>query len=152
MKNNNKVITYLDTYGNGGYTYADFVEYCKEENWDLPEDELKIPAEDSHEFWEWINGQIEWDVEDFFENLKYAKDVNDPCEVSGTLGLWWGNPTIEPKKFDTLVDAISACWDKADAVQVTLEDGVVYVKAMHHDGTNCFEIRPENGTYPEYLF
>ena len=38
---------------------------------------------------------------------------------------------------DTLIEK-----GDCDAVQVTSKGGVVYVVAMHHDGRNCFEIRP----------
>ena len=92
MKKKEREVTWLDTYGDGGYTYEDFVEYCKEENWDMQEDELEIPAEYSASYREWVQQQIEDDVECFFENLKYTKEVNGRCVVSGSLGLWDGRP------------------------------------------------------------
>lgn len=153
MKNENE-ITYLDTYGEGGYSYEDFVEYCKDQNWDMQEDELEIPAEYSASYWEWVRAQIEDDVECFFENLKYTKGiVNEPCVITGTLGLWWGRPKVLPTKCDNLIEAVKMCWGDCDDVRVTGLDGVVYVDAMHHDGTNCFEIRPKSGKkYPKYLY
>lgn len=144
-------ITYLDTFGDGGYTYQDFEDYCKEQNWDMQEDELEIPAEYSASYREWVEQNIEDDIECFFENLKYS-DVNGACCVSGFLGLWDGRHEIVSKKFETLTDAVEACWGECDYVQVWLQDGTVYVKAYHHDGTNYFEIRPVNGEYPEYLY
>lgn len=173
MKKNER-ITWLDTYCEGGYSYEDFVEYCKDQNWDMQEDELEIPAEYSASYWEWVREQIEDDVECFFENLKYTKGiVNEPCVISGTLGLWWGGPAIEEVMCDSLAEAVKKCWSGCDDVQVTSKDGVVYVVAMHHDGRNCFEIRPltergrekmrdgedicvgnhwHTGKYPKYLY
>lgn len=146
-------ITYLDTFGNGGYTYEDFVDYCKEQNWDMQEDELEIPAEYSASYWEWVRAQIDDDIECFFENLKYEKGVvQEPCIVTGTLGLWWGRPDIEPTEIRDLATAVRKCWGDCEYVKVTGKDGVVHVEAAHHDGTNYFEIRPVEGEYPEYLY
>jgi hypothetical protein len=145
---------YIDTYNDNGYTYEDFVEYCKEQNWDVPEEELDIPSEDSDEYLEWVRTTVEDDIECFFTNLKYAKGVvNEPCEITGSLGLWYGRRVIIPTVCDNLAEAINRCWGSCDYVSVSLEDGVVYVRAAHHDGTNKFEIRPKDGNvYPKYLY
>ena len=138
-------IVYLDTYCEGGYSYDEYVDWCHDM-------EIEPAEEQSEEYWRWIAQQIEDDVECFFENLKYANDVNGECVVSGTLGLWDGRHEIEPKEFDTLEKAIKACWSNADYVTITGKDGVIYVEAMHHDGTNRFEIRKKDGEYPKYLY
>lgn len=168
-----KEITWLDTYCEGGYSYEDFVEYCKEQNWDMREDELKIPEEGSAQYWEWINEQIAEDVACFFDNLKSSDCDKVPVVISGHLGLWWGRPVIDNEACVSLSEAIRKCWGSCDAVEVTSHGGVVVVRAMHHDGTNCFEIRPltergeakmregedicvgnhwHTGKFPKYLF
>ena len=142
-----KKITYLDTYCEGGYSYEDYKEWCEE-------CEVGVGEEGGEDYWNWIYENHANDVEDFFENLKYSKEpgVNHPVVVTGTLGLWWGRPEISPTRFDCLFDAVRQCMDGADSIQVELEDGVVEVRTMHHDGTNVFEIRPVDGTFGEYLY
>ncbi len=161
----NREITYLDTFCEGGHSYQDYLEWCDEY-------EVGADVEGGEDYWRWVHDEIAVDVEEFFTNLKFSES-NGPCVVSGRLDMWWGHPAIEPKKFNSLTDAVRACWDDADAVQVWTKNGVVFVKAMHHDGTNYFEIRPltdrgvwmmnngervclgnhwHTGKYPEYLY
>lgn len=135
IKKKEREITWLDTYCEGGYSYEEYVENC--------EDNGIEPAEEgSDAYWSWIEDMISDDVECFFDNLKYS-DVNKQAVViSGHLGLWWGSPTIQEEMCDSLSEAVKKCWGDCDAVEVTSFNGSVRVRAMHHDGTNCFEIRP----------
>ena len=131
-----KRYTYLDTYGTGDRSYSDYVGWCKD-------NELEPAEEYSEEYWRWIHQEIDDDIECFFENLKYEKGVTSwPCVVTGSLGLWNGRFDIESCKCENLAAAVKKCWDRCDYVRVTGENGVVYVDAIHHDGTNRFEIRP----------
>ena len=135
MKKNERV-TWLDTYCEGGYSYEDYKQWCED-------NEVGADVEGGEDYWRWINEQLTWDVECFFDNLKHTKGiVQQPCVISGTLGLWWGKPAIKEVMCDSLGEAVKKCWGDCDAVQVTSKGGVVYVVAMHHDGDDCFEIRP----------
>jgi hypothetical protein len=92
-------------------------------------------------FIEWVYGEYlnsEWT--DLLDNIKYSKYGNIPCVVVGTLGLWNGRKDIYPTKCDDLVSAINKCAGSASNVIVILNNGYIEVNAMHHDGTNCFEI------------
>ncbi len=92
-------------------------------------------------FIEWVYGEYlntEWT--DLLDNIKYSKYGNTPCVVVGTLGLWNGRKDIYPTKCDDLVSAINKCAGSASNVIVTLNNGCIEVNAIHHDGTNCFEI------------
>lgn len=148
------MLIYLNTFNNGGYTYEDFVEYVKDENWDMSEDELDIPSEDSEEYHEWLHTVVEDDIDCFFTNLKYSMGVvHDPCVITGTLGLWDGRHTIFPTECNELAEAIRKCCENCNEFQVSIEDGVVYVEASHHDGVNKFEIRLKDGSdYPKRLY
>ena len=64
--------------------------------------------------------------------------------VTGQLGLWNCRPTIVPKRFHTLKDAIYACINGVDYIEVELCPKCIKVNATHHDGTNCFELRMMN--------
>lgn len=166
MPRKHKTIHYLDTHCEGDYNYECYVEACKE-------DGKKPAAESSNEYWDWISDMIQCDYDDFFDNLKYADCAQQPCVITGTLDLWFGTPDIEPVMEPDLGTAIKHCQADCDAIQVDLTNGVVEVRALHHDGTNCFEIRPltkrgvrlmEDGEdinptsrwhvtkYPKYLF
>ena len=141
MGKENTVI-WIDAYGDGGYSYEDFVDYCKEENWDMQEDELEIPAEYSESYREWVQEQIEEDIECFFANLQYSDANKTPVVVTGSLGLWWGRPSIEDTLIESLLAAVKKCVEECDYFKVYSEEGVLYVESSHHDGTNYFEIRP----------
>jgi len=89
-----------------------------------------------------IDCNNEYFYDDFGKKGNWAysplKDVK--VAVTGTLGLWNGNPKIEPKKFDNLNEAISACLEDMNEIY---EDqyGNLHIKAHHHDGTNHFIIK-----------
>lgn len=135
MKKHERV-TWLDTYCEGGYSYEDYKQWCED-------NEVGADVEGGEDYWRWINEQLTWDVECFFDNLKYTKGIiQQPCVISGTLGLWWGKAQIDIEMEDNLGDAVRRCAGTGDAFEVYSERGVVYVVAMHHDGRNCFEIRP----------
>lgn len=143
MKKTHK-ITYLDTWCESGYSYADYVEDCEERG--------ETPApENSEAYWEWIGDMIRNDIDDFFDNLKYSSSGKSPVVISGNLGLWYGRPRIENTICDDIESAIRKCWGGCDDIEVVLEDGVLHVNAMHHDGTNCFEVRPLTGRGAERL-
>ena len=146
MKKEEKEVTWLDTYYTGGYSYKDYLEFCKD-------NEIEPGEEDGERYWSWIHQQIADDVECFFDNLMYAEDnVKGACVVSGSLGLWDGRHEIEPKEFESLEKAIKACWGDTSDIRAWTKGGVLYVNELHHDGTNCFEIRPKSGEYPMYLY
>ena len=141
-----KRIIYLDTRNNNGYAYEDYVAYCRDNN-------LRISEEDSEDFYDWQARMCDYDVEDFWDNLKNT-DFGE-CEVSGSLGLWWGNPNIEPERFDNLYDAVRECVGNSTLdLCVYLENGILYVDAIHHDGTNSFVIKPmiKGKRFPKYLW
>lgn len=80
---------------------------------------------------------MEW--EDMFRGMKHSK-YNDECVVLGCLGLWYGSRNIIPTKENTLADAIKKCVSGCDYARIKIVDGHIEIKAIHHDGTNDFEI------------
>ena len=110
-----------------------------------------------------INGYSEESLNDIIHCRTEYHDVPQlyACEPEGYYFSdelleeydWWGRPTIEPKKFDTLWDAIVACAQDVNDIIVTLEKGILKVQGLHHDGTNVFTIHREHGYFwPKYLF
>lgn len=128
-----------DNYNTENYDYYDY--YCEV----CAEDEIEPSDEDSPQYreWLWQTLQIEW--ESFMSNLKYDEENNVDCVVLGEVGLWYGRRDIEPTYFKTLKDAIYACIKDCDYITITqTEEGVIEVRASHHDGTHYFEIHKLN--------
>lgn len=79
----------------------------------------------------------------FDDWMAYCKNPYD-FFVTGQLGLWNCRPTIVPKVFHTLKDAIFACGNGVDYIEVELCPKCIKFKGIHHDGANHFEIRMFN--------
>ena len=149
-------ITLINTQSWLDYTYEDYLEFCKDA-------EIEPAEEDSYEFHQWTYDQSNLYFECDSENIKackayqYAKFV-----ITGNLDLWNGRPSVVPEKVTGLWNAIKNCFGTCDDLIVTLntKTGVIDVQAMHHDGTNCFEIRmlrdycndAYNRAYDEYWY
>ena len=125
--------TYYDSMAWMDYSYEDYLEWCEEM-------EVEPAEEGSYEFIDWCQHECKNDWDDFKDNMKYSPYNNMCCMITGCLGLWWGKPTIQPVKCNSIVEAIEKCAQKCDDIEVTLEDGYIKVFAKHHDGTNLFEI------------
>ena len=96
-----------------------------------------IEVEDEIPDW-YINGKL--DDEWFGLVDKLINEYNTECVLVGSLGLWWGSPTIIPQRFDSVFNAISKCIENMDYIKVSIVNGHFEIKAIHHDGTNDFEI------------
>lgn len=113
--------------------YEEYVENCEIN--DREPDE-----EGSEDYWDFVyeTQQENYDCE--ISNLKWSDDYKHRCVITGAMGLWWGRPTIKPVLCENVVKAIKKCFGSCDDLRVKFEDGVYVVHALHHDGTNCFEI------------
>ena len=140
------MVTYIDTYNSNGWSYQDYIAECSE-------NAVTPGTEDSPEFYEWMQQRVAWDWEDFEMNIKNSRVCSGPVTVTGSLGLWWGRPEIEPRRFDSLLAAIYACLENCFEYSIKLEKGVLEVAGTHHDGTNHFSIRRASGRFwSKYLF
>lgn len=98
---------------------------------------LGHPIEEDDEF--------DWMYDDFMDELP-----NDPCVITGTLGLWHGQKDIMPYDCDTYTEAIRKCLgnDTEDfSIWEVDDEGVAHptyqIEAHHHDGCNRFTISPK---------
>lgn len=123
-----------------GYTYEDYVEYCEMNG-------LTAGDEDSLEFHEW---QVDEARECFWgdiDEIKHYRPYNVPVKVTGSLGLWDGRHEIQPLAMGSVGMAIDCAFGRSiDDMAINIEDGVIIIYAHHHDGTNCFEVRAEDGS------
>ena len=133
------------------YKYEDYLEYCEA-------NEIEPCSEDSQSYWDWVSEMISMDVEDAYSNIDCKQDVNTMVVITGTLGLWYGNPEIDPVFVESESEyhhatkqrsyssalrlAIQKCAEGMDNVECYLNDetGCVEVIGHHHDGTNHFHI------------
>jgi hypothetical protein len=118
--------------------FEEFKEYCLGNDIDPTQYD-----EDSEYFHNWVYDTLNMYWDDFICDIKYDKDNNVDCVVVADLGLWYGRRDAV-KHFSTLKDAIYACVKNCDYINITLVDGVIKVRASHHDGTNYFEIHKLN--------
>lgn len=117
------------------YSYEDYVSYCKG-NCEKPQ------PEDSDAYYDWVGIMRNDDYYDFIEGIKYIEGYDEPCIISGELGLWDGSHEIYPVVVSSLTAAIRKCnGSSIEAIEVEFDNGVINVKAHHHDGTNKFSIR-----------
>ncbi len=134
------------------YKYEDYLEYCES-------NEIEPQDEDSNDYWDWVSDMISLDIEDAYSNIDCNQDANTMVVITGTLGLWYGNPEIDPvfveseseyhhttkqRSYSSALSlAIKKCAEGMDDVECYLDDetGCVEVIGHHHDGTNRFCIR-----------
>lgn len=116
------------------YSYEDYVSYCKD-NCEKPQ------TEDSDAYYDWVGIMRNDDYYDFIEGIKYIEGYDEPCIISGKLGLWDGEHEIQPVPMTSLLSAIHKCnGQDIEAIEVKFNKGAIEVEARHHDGTNHFTI------------
>lgn len=114
--------------------YADFIDWCEDNNIDHTKHD-----EYSNLFHDWVNNTLSMEWDDMLCNIKHSK-YNEECVVVGSLGLWYGRPTIEPTRFNDIISALNECAIGADMLIVKLINGCIDVVGIHHDGRNHFQI------------
>jgi hypothetical protein len=116
-------------------------EYESYEDWcDINDEEPQ--GEDSEDFYNWCEEESANQFNEDMDNIRCCKEYNVPCLINGSLGLWWGKPTIAPVRCESVYDAVKKCMDGNydKQVEVAYNDGKIEVKVAHHDGTNVFTI------------
>lgn len=119
--------------------FDSFKEYCMDNDIDHTQYD-----EDSERFHNWIYDMLSMDWDDLMTNIKYDKNNNVDCVVTGSLGLWDGRHDITARHFSTLEKAINTCVSGCDYIIITENEGAINIKGIHHDGTNNFEIHKLN--------
>ena len=91
--------------------------------------------------------------EDVYTLDRLAKTRSEKWVVTGTLGLWDGKHIIYPKVFPNLRRALGACWEDCGYIDIHTDEKGNYLEftGSHHDGTNCFELRPVNDEVASYI-
>jgi hypothetical protein len=138
MKKGTKIIkTPIEVFDTRNYGFEYWKEYCEDEG--IEYDERNID-------WDYISNIMRDDYEIVLEEISHKFGFTDFI-VSGYLGLWNGRPRINNRIFGSFRKALDACLSSADDVVISYDNWGIYVKAMHHDGTNCFTISPIKAKY-----
>lgn len=105
------------------YNFAD--EYADES--EIPENVIYDEVYDMMEmYWE----DEEHMMREFFDGKTLL--------VRGTFGSWHGD--LPAGKVITYGE-LWKCWKDCDYIELYDEGGHFYIKASHHDGTNCYEVK-----------
>lgn len=123
--------TEIDT---NAYTREDYEEWCEMN---------ELEPGDDYDFYDFCAEETQANYEADMDNIESCKEYNVPVVVTGTLGLWWGHPTIQPERYESVGDAIHDIIGRSDCHDVFAEynDGVITLNCYHHDGCNRFTIK-----------
>lgn len=118
------------------FSREDYIEYCED-------NDLEVGVGDYFEegFFDWCAEETQANYEADMCNIRCCKQYQVPVAVTGTLGLWWGHPEIEPRRFESVYDALMECITGGNDVYAEFNDGAILVDVYHHDGCNSFTIR-----------
>lgn len=117
------------------FSHEDYLEWCEINGIESPGDE------DSLEFHEWCRDTARVNYEEDLNNCRHSENLRRRFVVAGTLGLWWGRPTIEAvicEDFDTMVKKVVSK-DILD-VEAKYDTHCIHITCGHHDGENAFDV------------
>ena len=146
------IIDTIDGYDLNEEWLKEFKMYCEDMGYDFVEGDNPIAVEDGEkviDYEAWVRQMQEDDVEQFWSNLRYGNKNSDThVIVTGHFDscypdFYGPNPArvLAINPVDTLESAIKKCFSDIDYASVKVKDNVIYVKGIHHDGTNYYEIR-----------
>ena len=118
--------------------WNEYLDYCECDGIDCSNHTI-----DSNEFYDWLCDTLSFEFSDLKDEIKYSNN-NTECVVTGSVGRWNGNFNIEPRKFDTLIDAIDTCIINCDNITISECNGTIIINGYHHDGSHCFYINKLN--------
>lgn len=146
---NNTKYTLIDTFNRNCEDYfQDFKEWAEDINgYEIEGEEENMVAYfrgGKVTFWNWYYDTLNMEDSDFWEGFRIAIK-NEPlytrCVITGDLGLWTGRHSIYPTLCEDLYSAVMKCLTDAQDCILTIENNVLNVECLHHDGRNYFQIR-----------
>ena len=122
------------------FEYTDSLEYCEDNG-------IEPDPDGSAGYYNWCADEARTNYDCDMDNLMYSKLKDKTFVIEGTLGLWWGRPTIKPVVIKGIIPAIKRCFgpDINDIdVELNIKDGLIDIQSHHHDGTSCFTLKMLN--------
>ena len=117
-------------------------EYGNNNNWNIISD---IPES---EIWDTVNRMDNDNWASFRCELSEFIQKNDSFLLMGTVGLWTGRHAGGFIFSD--IDELSKAWTNCDYIEFYDENGHLYLRCSHHDGTNLYEIKKISKQGMEY--
>lgn len=116
-------------------TYEEYRDWCEMNG-------IGYGEKDSEEFVRWCIDNSRADIVDLLEEAG-SGSLEGTYIITGRLGLWNGHPHIRLMKVSGLRNALRMCFGETDDQKVEISDDgkTIRISAMHHDGTNSFEVR-----------
>ena len=74
----------ITLYDNHDYDFDDYKE-SYQECYELTDEDMEDVSE--NEIWDFINDSLAMEWDDLLTNLKYSKNADTPCVITGSLGL-----------------------------------------------------------------
>lgn len=122
---------------------SDAKNCCRDQKWetedDIPEDTVTQAV--------YLNDQFDFD-EFKYSFGKFLKESNTGFILCGTCGRW--NGRYNGGCFVNNFDDLYKFWKDCDYIKVYDENGHLYMKATHHDGTNYAELKELTNKGVEY--
>lgn len=113
-------------------SYDEYKEWCEMV-------EVEPQSEGSDAYWRFVYDTQSDEWEDFLMNIKHCELNDSKWVVSGVLHLWHGVQDILPLMFDSLLEAVCACYGSSiNDIKVVKRDDDIVVKCSHHNGQNRF--------------
>ena len=122
--------------------YEHLLEMHRDE---FPNDLAWEPSDDA--IWEEVRFLNDCNWSDFEINFKDFFDSNS-FVLQGNIGTWRGQMK-GGFVFESFRD-MSRAWSYCDYLEVFDENGHLYIRCSHHDGSNFFEIRLNDKGYDYY--
>ncbi len=144
------IINTIDGYDLNDEWLKEFKMYCEDMGYEFVDGDNPIAMEDGSkvtDYEAWVRESQENDIDDFWANLRSGKDDSHVI-VTGHFDsrypdFYGPNPArvLAINPVDSLEEAIKKCFKCVDYASVKVKDNVIYVKGIHHDGTEYYEIR-----------
>lgn len=110
--------------------YSEYEEFCKD-------NEREVQAEDSEDYWQYVNDTLQMESDDFKDNMRSCKLF--PMVASGYCGLWYGN--VAGGKVLHNGDELLGMFSSCDNIKIWQDKDGFHINGYHHDGTNSADIR-----------
>ena len=117
---------------------------------------ISVEEVEDDAYYNWVSDNLLFYWQDF-KNAVENHLSDNMCIITGKLGLWNGQPEIEPEICDSTLEAIDMCINIRGEHYKTVsleDDGSLTVEVSHHDGCNVFTLRlvaPESEELAIYI-
>lgn len=147
---------------------AEMKEFAEANGYTFDEETNEITDPFTMSMEEFIQNEIDLEVETFWDSFKFANykrtilpnggekvaTSDTPCIIKVDIGRWNGR-RCGYAKYDNIFTAVSDFFDNVDYHIIDVDNETMYLTGIHHDGRNYAEIKlitkDDNWKYDELL-